>query len=122
MFRSKPGGQDCRSKSSHPIDRKKLLERQRSGKCLGCGSTQHKIASCPKRSSRTRPPTPRGTQRQRVNFRVSSIGETPASGREENVEEEDDELIVDSYIEGDIPLDPTAELAVSSEEDALSDY
>ena len=90
-----PPGGDPRE----PADKQKLLERQRAGKCLTCGSLNHPTEKC-RRTARSgssyRPPTPRpedsrresasresrrpdsaSSSRQRVNFNVATIVPDP---------------------------------------------
>jgi len=81
--------------SPHRGDRKVLIARQKSGRCLNCGSSSHKVDACPKRRSQNRPPTPRGSSSRspshKVNFKVANVGEEPlASGREGDEYEEDE--------------------------------
>ena len=88
-------------------DREKLRQRLKSGRCLECGSSSHKVADCPHKKTR-RPPTPRGASsrvyrdQKNVNFRVSGIaGDPPASGREGD-EDQEAERIIDSYLESNL--------------------
>jgi hypothetical protein len=107
---------------SGSVTRQKLIERQRSGRCLTCGSSNHKTESCRRRNSPRRTPTPKSrfhhrkhssSSRQKVNFKVSTMegtsqhrpgseyvtskGKTPASGREGDVQD-DAENAVDAYL------------------------
>jgi hypothetical protein len=102
------------------VTREKLLIRQKSGRCLGCGSSQHKVNSCPKRKSGFRPPTPRGYGKGRA-VRVSSVeDETLPFGREGDDEDSPD-LAVDSYMASILSMDPMANFGIESE-DETADY
>ena len=100
-----PGKNTRNNPSPHRGDRQKLLQRQKSGRCLECGSTSHRVADCPHRRSQRRPPTPRGASsryysrdQKNVNFKVSGIaGDPPTSGREGDVDHEAEE-VVDAYL------------------------
>ena len=79
-----------------------MIEWSKSGKCLACGSPDHKVAACPNKrkfSGSNRPPTPRGSSsskdkrqfasKSKVAFKVSQLDTNPpASGREGDEEEE----------------------------------
>ena len=74
--------------------REKLLQRQESGRFMGCGSSQHKIGACPKRKSGYRPPTPNEYGKQK-SVRFSAVDNAPLPfGREGDVDD-DPEYIVD---------------------------
>jgi hypothetical protein len=87
-----------------------MIERQKAGLCLLCGSSQHRVAMCPKREKRFKPGTPRQSTtsrpptpgRGRVNFaKVASVTEeeTLALVREGDVmDDEDAEVIVDAFL------------------------
>ena len=99
-----------------------MIERQKSGKCLNCGSANHRVSSCPSRKPNYRSSTPRGTPRQRVNFRVATVQNiTPTLGREgDDVDdvEEDTELAVDSYLEEYFGTDTKPDYGLESEDEA----
>jgi hypothetical protein len=83
--------------------REELLERQRNGLCLSCGSRNHKAAVCPRKSRgrpdgkyrQGRPPSPSQKGKgQRVNFRVSEVhDDPPTSVREGDDDDDEDEDI-----------------------------
>ena len=86
---------------SRTDDRAQLLRRQKSGRCLKCGSPSHKVNDCPRRS-RTPPRNSRyggksqhqSSSRQKVGFKTSKIQEEdPASGREGDVVDSDEEEV-----------------------------
>ena len=115
-YRSGPrySGRSSSFRNSRNIDRQKLLDRQKSGRCIGCGSKQHHIANCPKRKVEIRPPTPKYSSRPKSG-RVSVVDNDPLSfGREGNVEHEP-EAIVDLYMASLISMDPMAILGVDSD-------
>ena len=91
--------------SPHRGDRQKLIQRLKSGRCMECGSSNHRVADCPHRRSYRRPPTPRGSSsrysrdQKNVNFKVAGIaGDPPILGREGDVDHEV-EQIVDLYLD-----------------------
>ena len=73
------------------------MERQRSQRCLTCGSKSHRTTACPRSKHRGRSPTPhsRGkyVPRQKVNFSVSALDDPEASGREGDVTDADEEAV-----------------------------
>lgn len=93
-----------------------MIQRQKEGRCIHCGGG-HKSTDCSRRrSSSSRPPTPRPNSsyhRQKVNFkRVSGVSSDPlASGREgDEVDDEEAAYIVDEYLAGDSQeIDPFCE-------------
>lgn len=81
-----------------------MIQRLKSGRCMECGSSSHRVADCPHRRSYRRPPTPRGSSSRysrdskNVNFKVAGIaGEPPTSVREGDVDREL-EQIADLYL------------------------
>ena len=73
---------------------------------MHCGSSSHRLATCPRRKAVNRPPTPRGSSssnslRQRVNFRVSGIEAEPPSRDREGDEMTDEQIAneVDLYLQ-----------------------
>ena len=103
-------------KAYYPDRRHKMIQRQKEGRCIHCGGG-HKSTDCSRRrSSSSRPPTPRPNSsyhRQKVNFkRVSGVSSDPlASGREgDEVDDEEAAYIVDEYLAGDSQeIDPFCE-------------
>jgi hypothetical protein len=104
-------GQEKGYKQNEYVDRRTLLERQRNGSCLTCGSKNHRANSCPRKKTGRGPSRfGRGSttshNKPRVGFKVSEVqDETLTSDREGDVEEEEeeedysgDEQIVDSYM------------------------
>jgi hypothetical protein len=106
QYTGKSGRSNTPRRQSISPSRSELLERQKNGLCLTCGSRNHRAAACPRKnkfrskydSRRSMSPSQK-EKGNRVNFRVSEIqDDPPTSDREGDVVDEDDEEVVDAYL------------------------